>query len=114
MVTSSKAKKQLIEKGEKIPQSLLTYQSLLPSPTPELAGDELMYEAVTDDAVFLNLPGLTVLQRTSALNYIMYGAEIDPKCKKHTWAISGQVQRDSQLHLRPGRWLNDKLIDYSL
>ena len=114
VVASSKSKKELIEQEEQIPRSLSTYESLLPAPNQEPAGSEPMYQAVTGHAVFLDIPSLTVVQRISAMNYIMYGVENDPKSTKHTWAIPGQVQRESLLRLKPGDWLNDELINYSL
>ena len=64
----------------------------MPAPAQEVAGSDVMYEPATDDAVFLDIPSLTVLERTSSLNYVIYGIENDPKCTKHTWAVPGQVQ----------------------
>ena len=112
VVASTKAKKELIERGEQIPRSLSTYESLLPAPAQEVAGSDVMYEPATDDAVFLDIPSLTVLERTSSLNYVIYGIETDPQCQKHTWAVPGQVQQDNLYRLKPGRWLNDELINY--
>ena len=92
VVASTKAKKELIERGEQIPRSLSTYESLLPAPAQERAGSDVMYEPATNDAVFLDIPSLTVLERTSSLNYVIYGIETDTECQKHTWAVPGQVQ----------------------
>ena len=91
VVASTKAKKELIERGEQIPRSLSmyksllpapaqepagrslsTYESLLPAPAQEPAGSDVMYEPATDNAVFLDIPSLTVLERMSSLNYVIY------------------------------------------
>ena len=69
VVASTKAKKELIERGEQIPRSLSTHESLLPAPAQEPAGNDVMYEPATDDAVFVGIPSLTVLERTSHIWY---------------------------------------------
>ena len=114
VVASLTTQKELRDREDQIPQPITTRESLLPPPTPELAGAEPMYEVSQEEAVFLDIPSLTVLERTSALNYVLFGIEKDPESLKHTWAVPGQVQRKNLSRLKPGNWFNDKLINYSV